>query len=90
MGQHNGIFQSEQCISHRLHVHRMLPEDRQKRGCYKEGQKQTPTSSYMYDNVPVEAWFWPLIICHSYITMRMAVERTGNAERTIAPRTSKE
>ena len=68
----------------------MLPEDRQKCGCYEEGQKQTPTSSYMYDNIPVKARFYPLIVCHSYDTMKMAVERTGAAEQTVALRTSKE
>ena len=72
MGQHNGRVQSNQYISHKLHVHHTLPETRQMKEQYVEGRRQAHTRSYMYNNVPVEARFLPLIIRHSYTAMRTA------------------
>ncbi len=42
------------------------------------------TSSHMYDDVPVEARFLPLIVCHADLTMGMVVKRIGAAELTPA------
>lgn len=38
----------------------------------------------MYDDVPVEARFLPLIVCHAEITMGMDVKRIDSAELTPA------
>lgn len=38
----------------------------------------------MYDDVPVEARFLPLIVCHADLTMGMVVKRIGAAELTPA------
>lgn len=38
----------------------------------------------MYDDVPVEARFLPLVVCHGHITMRIVVKRIGAGELTPA------